>query len=103
MSREQAMADILAAATSLEVLGSNVLIDGVGYTAIKRGLTREENQVFAVAGLVVEGIRISIDAAALGWQPTVGSGLNVDGRDYEVRRSHLSGGLLKMTLTRNVG
>ena len=97
------MADILAAASSPEMLAGSVLIDGVEYTAIKRGLTREENQAFTAAGIAVEGIRISIASAALGWQPTVGSGLNVDGRDYEVRRSHLSGGLLKMTLTRNVG
>lgn len=102
MTRAEAMADILAAASSLEVLGAGVLIDGVEYTAVKTGLSREENQAFAAAGLAVEGIRISIDLALLGWQPTVGNWLKVDGRDYEVIKSRLSGGLLKMTLTRNL-
>lgn len=97
------MADILAAASSTEVLGSSVLIDGAPYTAVKAGLSSEEHQAFAMAGLVVEGIRISIDLAVLGWQPPVGSWLNVNGKDYEVRNSNLVGDLLKMTLTRNVG
>jgi len=103
MSREQARADILAAASSTEVLGSTVLIDGVPRTAVKVGLSREEHQAYALAGLAVEGIRISIGLAELGWQPTVDSGLNVDGKNYTVAKSRLSGDLLKMTLTRNVG
>ena len=102
MSREQALADLLAAASSTEILGSNVLIDGTVYQAVKGGLTREESQAFAAAGLIVEGIRISIDVAKLGYQPTVGNWLKVDGRDYEVIRSQLSGALLQMTLTRNL-
>lgn len=103
MSRAQALADILAASSNTEVLGSTVVIDSVSYQAVKGGVTREEAQAFAAAGLMVEGIRISIDLGALGWQPSVGNWLNVDGKDYEVIRSLLSGSLLKMTLTRNVG
>jgi hypothetical protein len=103
MSRAQALADILAAASDPEVLGSTLVIDSVSYQAVKGGVTREEAQAFAAAGMMVEGIRISIDLTALGWQPSVGSWLNVDGKDYEVIRSQLSGSLLKMTLTRNVG
>jgi hypothetical protein len=103
MTRAEALADINAAASSPEVLGSSVVIDSVNYQAVKKGLTREEAQSFSAAGLMVEGIRISIDLTALGWQPSVGSWLNVDGKDYEVIRSQLSGSLLKMTLTRNVG
>ena len=102
MSRQQALADILAA-TSDGVLGTGVVIDGKPVQAVRRGLTAEETEMFARAGLSVEGIRLSFDVAALGWQPTVGSGLNVDGRDYRVRRSHLTGSLLKLTLTRKVG
>jgi len=103
MTRAEAQADILAAASSGEVLGGPVMIDGTEYTAVKGGLSVDERHAFAAAGMSVEGLRISIDVAALGFQPTLGSWLNVDGRDYEVVKARLAGSLLKMTLIRNVG
>ncbi len=103
VTRADAQADLTAAASDPEVLGSAVVIDGVSYQACKKGLSQDEARDFAAAGLMIEGLRLSIDLTALGWQPSVGSWLNVDGKNYEVNRSQLAGNLLKMTMTRNVG
>lgn len=103
MTRAEALADLTAAGSSSEVLGSPVVIDGAPYTAVKKGLLQEEAQALNVMWKIVEGIRLSIDLAALGYQPAIGSWLTVDGKSYEVNRSQLSGGLLKMTLIRTMG
>jgi hypothetical protein len=103
MSRDLAFADLLAAASSLDILGVAVVIDGKECVVSKVGLSAEESQSFSAAGMMVEGFRISMDAAVIGWQPAVGSWLTVDDREYEVVKSMLSGSLLRLTLTRNVG
>lgn len=102
MTREEAKTDILAAINSGD-LGDTVVINSVPLRALQRSLSAEENQQFATAGLAVEGIRLSLDATALGWQPAIGSELEIDGTPYRVSTSRRSGNLLKLTLTKNSG
>jgi hypothetical protein len=104
MSIEQALAD-LAAATSSDVLGRPVEIDGKTIDCVKRNLEQEEAMAFAEGrfagdGLLIEGFRISVDRNLLAYQPVVGGRMEVDGHSYDVRQVQTSGDLLRITLTR---
>lgn len=97
--------DLLASATSSEVLGRPVEIDGFAIDAVKTGLTQEEAQAYAggqfiADGLTIEGVRLTVDRNLLIWQPVVGGRLKVDGADYDVRQVTEMGRLLRITLTR---
>ncbi|KJS00889.1 MAG: hypothetical protein VR65_10810 [Desulfobulbaceae bacterium BRH_c16a] len=104
MTIEKALAD-LAAATSSGVLGRPVDIDGFAVDAVKTGLNQEEAQAFAgghfgADGLLIEGIRLTVDRNKLSWQPVVGGRMKIDGADYDIRQVGEIGILLRITLTR---
>jgi hypothetical protein len=97
------MANILAAAGDTEVLGTSVTIDGISCIVVRTEMSGKEAGTFAALGLAVEGIRITMAIADLGYQPVIGKMMNVDGKRYEVKRSYLSGQKLKLTMVRPIG
>lgn len=101
--RDQALADIVAA-TSSEVLGQPVVIDGISVDCVKRDLTVEEAALLPSRnGLGIEGLRINVDRNLLLYQPAYNGLMVVDNREYEVNRIGTSGDLLRITLVRYTG
>ena len=78
----------------------NVVIDGVTVRAMVQDVDLEPG---SFEGLAVQQKIVTVRPAALGWQPTVGSVMTVEGKEYLVAHVYLADFLLKMTLTRNVG
>jgi hypothetical protein len=104
MTRDEALAD-LAGAINPDEIGSNYLIDGVAVDAVRRSLNQEEAQSFAGGrfvgdGLLVEGFRLTVDAAKLVYPPIVGGRINVDGVEFEIKSVNKLGILRRITCLR---
>lgn len=103
MSIEQALAD-LAAATSADHLGRQVVVDGVEVSCVKRELTVEEAQSFADGfGQGVEGLRLTVSRTELGYEPRYGQEITVDGKRYTVKLLKSSGDVRTITMMRFTG
>ncbi len=104
MSRAQAIAD-LAAATAEDVLGGMVNINGTDLVAVKRNLTQEELVPFTAGryggdGMLIEGVRLTVTADNLSYEPVAGGEMTVDWVDYTVRTTQKIGLNRRITLTR---
>jgi len=104
VSRDQAIADLIGA-TSSSILGSSVVVDGVTLEAVKKTLPQEEalsfaGGQFAMDGLLVEGIRLTVDIALLPYPPMVRGEMVVDGVRFEVKAVSKSGNKCRITLLR---
>lgn len=103
-TRADAIAD-LARATGADILGTVVTVDGTGIEMVKRHLDQEEALAFAGGqyaddGLEVEGIRLTVSAIKLGYEPLVGIRMVVDGAKFTVRQVRKIGMNRRITLTR---
>lgn len=108
MSIDQAIADILAASSSADLLGCEVEVNGSPLVCVRRRLTTEEASAFAGGryeseGLIMEGVRLTVDQAQLGYTPPLQSTMVIDGPEYTVRRVERRGRLLRITATRYLG
>lgn len=104
MSRDQAIADMLGALSS-SILGSSVVVDGTPLEAVKRTLPQEEALAFAggefaAEGLLVEGIRLTVNSDSLTYQPVVDGEMTVDGLRYDIKAVSKSGNKTRITLLR---
>lgn len=99
--RDDALADILAA-TSSEVLGQDVVIDGAVLSAVVKSLTTEEMAAHGFDGLSMEATRMTLSVAKLGYTPSRTQRMDVDGVGWEVHGVSLNGDRLRLTLTRYV-
>ena len=95
----------LAAATSADVMGSTVEIDGAPCGAVKKSLSQKEalsfaGGQFAVDGLLVEGIRLTVDVTTLPYRPMVGGEVDIDGDVYDVKAIAKSGDKWRITMLR---
>lgn len=97
--RDQALNDILAA-TSSEVLGQGIVIDGKPMDAVKKSLTTEDMVKSGFDGISMEGIRITLSLAALGYAPVYGQELIVNGVVWTANLTSVNGDRLRLTLTR---
>lgn len=99
--RDNAIADILAA-TSPEVLGQNIVVDGVALSAVVKSLTHEEVTAIGFDGISIQGTRLTLSAATLGFVPVHGQRLDVDGVVWNTLAVIRNGDRLRITLTRYV-
>lgn len=99
MSLEQALAD-LKAATTVEHLGREHLLDGVAVVCVVRSLRLEEAQSFAAEGLVTKALRITAEAGALPYLPRFGTEINLDGEIFTVKQVHSIGTLVRIVIER---
>ena len=103
MSRAEAKAAILAAINGTD-LGDLILLDGRWIPTVRRDLDVEEASAFSGGyesnGLLVEGMRLTVDGALLAYAPVVGGGMMVGDKQYKVRLVSESGNRLRITLTR---
>lgn len=107
MTRDEALADLAASIDGGEI-GSQHLIDGEVVRAVRRSLTTEEAQAFAggafsADGLLVEGFRLTVEAAKLTAIPVVGGTIEVDGVSYDVKSVQKVGVMLRITCARYLG
>jgi len=102
MSRATAIADLLAA-TSPDILGQSVLINGTPVSAVKKILPQDEAAHWAAEGVRVEAVRVVVSLSALGFTPRERSRIDVDGLDYRVESALVTGDMLKFVGTRFVG
>lgn len=99
--RDDALSDILAA-TSSEVLGQGIVIDGKPFDAVKKSLTTEEMVKGGFDGVSTEGIRITISLAALGYAPENGRSMDIDGVVFTAGPVSQNGDRLRITLSRYI-
>ena len=97
--RDDAISDILAA-TSSDVLGQDIVIDGIPLSAVVKSLTHEEVTAIGFDGVSVQGTRLTLSAAALGSVPVRGQQLDFDGEIWTAQAVVLNGDRLRLTLTR---
>jgi len=104
MTREEALTD-LADATSSEILGVEMIIDGDPVQGIRKNLAPADlvpfaGGRFAEDGLSVEGLRLTIRRDVFGYEPRVGMEMVVDGTRYTVRAAAKTGLNRRLTLIR---
>ncbi|MCB2218001.1 MAG: hypothetical protein KQH59_18215 [Desulfobulbaceae bacterium] len=98
-TRADAVAALKAATTSTR-LGQSVTIESVTLDAVRRTLSQEEVRSYGADGLAVEGIRLTFDPAALGFELAVGMACAVDGVEYEVKQVDKPAGNRRVTFFR---
>lgn len=101
-TRAEAVAAIRGA-TAATVLGQNVVVEGVALAAVRHTLSQEEASFFGIPGLTVEGLRLTFDPAALGFELAFGMACTVDGLEYEVRKVESPAGNRRVTFIRYLG
>ncbi len=104
MTRDEVIANMLGALSS-DVLGVSVVVDGVPTQAVKKNLPQEEAMAFAGGqfaqdGLLVEGIRLTVDVTSMVYPPVVGGEMVVDGPRYDIKAVAMSGNKWRITLLR---
>jgi arginine/lysine/ornithine decarboxylase len=98
-ARTEAIA-ALQGAIDPAVLGQSVIVEGVAISAVKRTLSQEEAAFFGAPNLAVEGMRLTFDPAALGFELAFGTACTVDGVEYEVRQVDKPAGNRRVTFIR---
>lgn len=102
--REQAVADILAAAVTTDALGEALTIDGASVVAVRTRLSAEERIASGFDGLNSESMVLSLDKTTLAAVPVPGQMLTVDGVQWNVLPPvNQVGDLVRLVLQRYVG
>jgi hypothetical protein len=104
MTRDDAIADMLSAC-STSGIGSTIDVDGISLDAVKKNLSQEEalafaGRQFAMDGLLVEGVRLTVDSRQLFYPPVIGGEMLVDGLRYDIKAVSRSGNKCRITLLR---
>lgn len=99
--REDAISDILAA-TSSEVLGQDLVIDGDIISAVVKSLTVEEMASHGFDGISMEATRMTLSVESLGYIPRRKQVFDVDGVEWGTHAVAVNGDRLRLTLTRYI-
>ncbi|MFT5728742.1 MAG: hypothetical protein ACI8PB_002898 [Desulforhopalus sp.] len=105
-ARDRALAQ-LTAATSDDAMGTMMKIGTKDISAVRRNLKVEEAAAFGGGmyvddGLKIEGVRLTVDVAKLGYEPVNGALLIVDDKKYTIGLVQKIGNNRRITLTRFV-
>lgn len=103
-ARDNAMAQ-LTAALAPEVMGVLHNINGTDMSVVRRGLTIEEANAYSMPGydnngMSVEGMSLTVSVDDLGYEPTRGGRISLDGETYTVAAVSIIGGNRRITLLR---
>jgi hypothetical protein len=101
--REQAVADILAAAVTTTAMGETLTIDGASVVAVRSELSAEERMASGLDGTNTESMVLTMATASLSAVPVPRQAMTVAGADWDVLRVREIEGLLTVVLQRYVG
>jgi hypothetical protein len=101
--REQAVADILAAAVTTTAMGETLTIDGASVVAVRSELSAEERMASGLDGTNTESMVLTMATASLSAVPVPRQAMTVSGDDWDVLRVREIEGLLTVVLQRYVG
>lgn len=103
-ARDNALAQLTGALTP-EVMGVVHNINGTDMSVVVRSLTVKEASAYSMPDydnndMSVEGMRLTVSVADLGYEPTRGGRISVDGDTFTVAAVSIIGGNRRIIMTR---